>query len=291
MHPIFTFPAAYVIDQKGVKTGIIIGSVLGVVGCCIRLLVNKVGFWTVIVGQILAGIGRPFILNCQAKISANWFRAENRAGVTQLLTLIVNVSLIVGVLIPGLMFSSYKLNIDDPSSIEHGKDLTFKLMMIEAILGVVCFVPNIIFQKEKPPQPPSESGYLPREPFVAALKTVFKMKDFMFLLIAFGLYFGVFNAIAVILGFMLQPWFGKNAMATTLVGSSPIISGIIGVIILGPLQRKSKKFKKWIIICMIGSTSAMILFYPMLETNQIAVATVISAYNSFFLIPLVPIML
>ena len=78
MHPIFTFPAAYVIDQKGVKTGIIIGSILGVVGCCIRLLVNKVGFWTVIVGQILEGIGRPFILNCQAKISANWFRAENR---------------------------------------------------------------------------------------------------------------------------------------------------------------------------------------------------------------------
>ena len=117
------------------------------------------------------------------------------------------------------------------------------------------------------------------------------MKDFMLLLVAFGLYFGVFNAIAIILGFMLQPWFGKNAMATTLVGSSPIISGIIGVIILGPLQRKSRKFKKWIVICMLGSTSAMILFYPMLETNQIAVATVISAYNSFFLIPLVPIML
>lgn len=117
------------------------------------------------------------------------------------------------------------------------------------------------------------------------------MKDFMLLLVAFGLYFGVFNAIAVILGFMLAPWFGKSAMATTLVGSSPIISGIIGVIILGPLQRKSKKFKKWIVICMLGSTSAMILFYPMLETNQVAVATIISAYNSFFLIPLVPIML
>lgn len=78
MHPIFTFPAAYVIDQKGVKTGIIVGSVLGLLGIGCRLLVNEVGFWTVIVGQILGGIGRPFILNCQAKISANWFRASNR---------------------------------------------------------------------------------------------------------------------------------------------------------------------------------------------------------------------
>ncbi len=90
------------------------------------------------------------------------------------------------------------------------------------------------------------------------------MKDFIFLLIAFGLYFGVFNAISITLGFMLEPWFGKNALAVTLVGGSPIVSGIIGVLILGRLQRKSKKFKKWIIICMIGSTSAMVLFYPML---------------------------
>ena len=80
MHPIFTFPAAYVIDQKGVKVGIIIGSILGLIGCGIRLLVNTAGFWTVILGQVIAGIGRPFILNCQAKISANWFRASKRVS-------------------------------------------------------------------------------------------------------------------------------------------------------------------------------------------------------------------
>ena len=78
MHPIFTFPAAYVIDSKGVKAGILVGSILGVLGVSMRLFVNSAGFWTVIMGQILAGIGRPFILNCQAKISATWFRASNR---------------------------------------------------------------------------------------------------------------------------------------------------------------------------------------------------------------------
>lgn len=77
MHPFFTFPAAYVIDSKGVKAGIVVGSVLSLAGMCLRLLVNQ-GFWVVIVGQVLAGIGRPFILNCQAKISANWFRAKKR---------------------------------------------------------------------------------------------------------------------------------------------------------------------------------------------------------------------
>lgn len=77
MHPIFTFPAAYVIDTFGAKAGIMLGSVLGIVGVSIRLLVNS-GFWLVIIGQVLAGIGRPFIMNCQAKISANWFHASKR---------------------------------------------------------------------------------------------------------------------------------------------------------------------------------------------------------------------
>lgn len=113
----------------------------------------------------------------------------------------------------------------------------------------------------------------------------------MLLLTAFGLYFGVFNAISITLAFMLEPWFGMNSTAVALVGGSPVISGIIGVIILAPIQKKSGVFKKWIIICMLGSTSAMILFYPLLETNQVAIAALVSAYNSFFLIPLVPIML
>jgi FLVCR family feline leukemia virus subgroup C receptor-related protein len=107
MHPIFTFPAAYVIDTYGSRTGIIIGSILGIIGVSLRLLVNTSFAW-VIVGQILAGIGRPFILNCQGKISANWFTSVQRGKITQILTLVLNVSLIIGVIIPTVVFGSYK---------------------------------------------------------------------------------------------------------------------------------------------------------------------------------------
>lgn len=77
----------------------------------------------------------------------------------------------------------------------------------------------------------------------------------------------------------------------TAVGGSPIISGIIGVGIIGPIQRKSKMFKKWILICMSGSIVAIALFYPMLLTSSLVAVSFISMFNSFFLIPLVPIML
>ena len=74
MYPIFTFPAAYVIDTYGTRFSIAIGCILCLVGTGFRLLVNT-SFVFVILGQVIAGVGRPFILNCQAKISANWFQA------------------------------------------------------------------------------------------------------------------------------------------------------------------------------------------------------------------------
>lgn len=108
MHPLFTFPAAFVIDTYGTRVGIALGSAMCLVGTALRMLVNQSFAW-VIVGQVIAGIGRPFILNCQAKISGNWFTAEKRGGITQLLTLVLNVSLIIGIFIPGIIFSGYKI--------------------------------------------------------------------------------------------------------------------------------------------------------------------------------------
>ena len=82
--------------------------------------------------------------------------------------------------------------------------------------------------------------------------------NFMILLACFGCYFGIFNGISIILSYLLEPWFGGDdlPMAVAAVGASPIVSGILGVMILGPMQRKSGVFKKWIVICMAGN-----LFY------------------------------
>ena len=165
-------------------------------------------------------------------------------------------------------------------------------MLAEAIMGFVCFGLNIIFQQTKPPTPPSSSADVKREPFNIAMPAMLQNKNYILLLIAFGCYFGTFNGISIILSYLLKPWFEDNlSMAVSVVGGSPVISGIIGVAILGPMQRKSGTFKKWILICMGGSSVAILLFYPLMETDSLLLVSLISAFNSFFLIPLVPIML
>ena len=58
------------------------------------------------------------------------------------------------------------------------------------------------------------------------------------------------------LSYLIKPWFGEKDLpfAVAAVGGSPVVSGIIGVVILGTQQRKSGQFKKWVLICMSGKT-------------------------------------
>jgi hypothetical protein len=72
--------------------------------------------------------------------------------------LIVNVSLIIGILIPGIMFRNYST--DSPT--QEGRDLAFKLMLTEAIMCYICLVPNMVLQKDKPPTAASESSDMVR---------------------------------------------------------------------------------------------------------------------------------
>lgn len=74
---VFTFPSNYVIDFYGARKGILLGSFLTTIGMAIKLLINK-SFYLVIVGQVFAAIGQPFLLNAPAKLVSVWFGSNER---------------------------------------------------------------------------------------------------------------------------------------------------------------------------------------------------------------------
>lgn len=88
------------------------------------------------------------------------------------------------------------------------------------------------------------------------MPNMMRNRNYILLLIAFFLYFGIFNAISICLSYLIEPFFSDDSLpfAVAAVGGSPIISGILGVLILGPIQRREGAFKKWIMICMGGTS-------------------------------------
>lgn len=75
-----SFPANFVVDKYGIRTGLWIAGICLMLGSWIRCLVNVNGehFWLSIVGAVLVGIANPFIINGLNKVSGNWFYPADR---------------------------------------------------------------------------------------------------------------------------------------------------------------------------------------------------------------------
>ena len=43
----------------------------------IKVFINQ-SFWIVIIGQLFAGVGQPFLLNAPSKLAAVWFASNER---------------------------------------------------------------------------------------------------------------------------------------------------------------------------------------------------------------------
>lgn len=70
-------------------------------------------------------------------------------------------------------------------------------------MAYVCYTFNIIFQESNPPTPPSDSVAKAKEPFKVAIPKLFANKDYLYMLLAFGCYFGIFNGLSVVLSFLI----------------------------------------------------------------------------------------
>lgn len=76
VYSLVNFPANHIIDTKGLRISFLIGAGLYVVGLFLFSFVNF-GFHWVLLGQIIAALGQPFIINSPAKIATFWFTADN----------------------------------------------------------------------------------------------------------------------------------------------------------------------------------------------------------------------
>ena len=73
VYSLMNFPANHLIDTKGLRLSLLIGTLLYTVGLAMFSMVNFGFFWMVI-GAIFVALGQPFVINCPAKVATFWFK-------------------------------------------------------------------------------------------------------------------------------------------------------------------------------------------------------------------------
>ena len=258
LYPIVCIPQGHLVDNYSTRLGIIIAAVCTIAASAFKLLINKSIIWCYI-GQFMAAVFQPALLNSPGKISANWFRDDIRTLICTLCCLSDTIGIFIGFLW-NLMF----INENEENSEEYKRQV-FIYLLSEFILSFTFCVPSFFIIKDKPDIPPSPSQEQEKSDnenqinLIQSLKMLFKNKRFIYLFFSTFFVVGYYN----ILGTLINPLFelysisGNNSSIIFFIAS---ILGMISSIIISKIVDKTQKFKlSMILLCVFGTIFQILL--------------------------------
>ena len=261
VYPIFCIPDAWMLDKYSIRISLKLAAACNIIGSGLKLLVNKDNSLTsCYIGQIIACIFQPVLLNSPGQISANWFREDIRTVICTICCLAVAVGALVGFLW-NLMF--IKENMEQ----KEFKDQVFNYFLSEFILCIVFCVPTFFITKDKPeiPTSPSQEDSKTKAPgLVDSLKLLFTNKRFVYLLISYSLVVAYFDIMSTIINGLLDLYTITGTQSSVIYAVASLI-GMISSLIISWLLDKYKKFKLIMILLSITGSIFHALFSFLLE--------------------------
>lgn len=264
LYPFVCIPEGWLVDSYSTRLGIIIASFCIILSSAIKLLINKSMFFCFL-GQIIAGVFQPALLNSPGKIAANWFRDEIRTFICTICCLSDSMGIYIGFLW-NMMFIN-----EDEEDKEKYKDQVFIYLFSEFILSLVFCLPSFFIVKDKPIIPPSpsqgtiSSNQMSNKPtLIQSLKLLFTNIRFIYLLISCFFVIGYYNIIGTIINslFGLYSISGNDSNIIFFVSN---FLGMISSLIISKFVDKYKKFKLSMVVLCVSGTIFQILLSTLLE--------------------------
>ena len=256
LYPIVCIPEAYLVDNVSTYLALSLSSFTTLLGSLLKAFPNKL--YLAYIGQVLCSLFQPVILNSPAKISAVWFKDENRAKITTVCVISNNLGVMFGII-----FHTFFIN--DDSENQNYKTQFEKYVLAEFILTTIFCLPTFFLVRNKPkiPVSPSQNQYK-APPLKKSLKLLFTNKNFIILLVCFTCVIGIWN----MYGTIFTPYMAKYdisdnraAIISSIANFVSIFFAMVGSYILD----KTKKFRFILLICNLCAFIIMILFTFLLE--------------------------
>jgi MFS family permease len=275
----FCLPAAWCIDNLGLKKGAGIGVVL--VGLCGFLRIFAPSYGWLLACMIGCAIAQPFVLNAFTKLASNWFPENEEALASGLLTMSLFIGFTIVMFATDFILAHYR-NI---GAIRQGIDAILYLYGIPALIGMILY---LILVKDKPKLPPNTSAAEKKVTMTIGLKALFRNRDFLFLLGLFFIGVGAFNAILTKIDYIFKnrPLDIDSALAPGIVGGLIVIGGMCGAVILSAL---SDKYHKRRIFLIMAAGMAVPLSLLLQYISSIVLLGLCGFVFGFFLISAMPV--
>lgn len=163
-------------------------------------------------------------------------------------------------------------------------------MFIQNCIVTIGTVPLLIFAREKPPTPPSESASRKQEEFNfrKEIRVLASNKSYLLLCVSFTTLYGVYTAVGAVVSALTKPY-GFSPTHNAIFGGTFILSGVTGSFVVSMILDKTQKFKRIINIIGFCSILSIIAGYFTLPTGNVALFSINLVFVGASVIPVIPV--
>ncbi|MCL4477752.1 MAG: MFS transporter [Deltaproteobacteria bacterium] len=265
---LLSLPVGAILDSKGFKFTVGVGSVIMAVAVLLRLRSDSYAW--ILAGQIGIAIAQPFIVNSGAKLASVWFNKNEEAIANGFASMAMFIGMIAALVITPIIIKS--ISLFHVIAIYDGVTVSGSLLFL--LLAKDNPSMSISLQKER-------QAYHPIE----AYKKLFKIKDMIILALIMFIGVGFFNGITNWLDKLLGPQGFTEEQSGIIVGIL-VAGGIVGAVVIPILSDLIKRRKPFLVT---GTIAAGVFMYPLMQTTSYTTAIVLAAILGFLVISLLPI--
>ncbi|KAH8371175.1 hypothetical protein KR093_006387, partial [Drosophila rubida] len=309
------FPGSWFLDKVGLR----ITALVGIVGTCLGAWIKVFSvdpslFYVSFIGQAIVALAQVCILSLPARLAAVWFGPDQVSSATSVGVFGNQLGVAVGFVLPPMLVP----NSDSLDTV--GKDLQMMFYLVAGLTSILLVL-MIFFFQDKPPTPPSAAqeasqrleGMAEQQvSFLQSLKNLMTNRNFIFLLLSYGINVGVFYAISTLLNpvhtqrtasvqclsdesaFLMVfqvvlKYYPGHEVDTGRIGLSIVLAGMLGSVVSGIVLDKTHKFKETTLAVYALSMVGMWIFTFTLDTGHIAVVYLTASLLGFFMTGYLPV--
>ncbi|KPJ15363.1 Feline leukemia virus subgroup C receptor-related protein 2 [Papilio machaon] len=280
------FPASWLLDKAGLRVTTIIGSFGTCLGAWLKVFsVPQDMFWLGFAGQTVVAVSQVFILNVPPRLAAVWFGADQVSSACSIGVFGNQLGVALGFLLPPMLVRA------TGSPDEMAADFRLMFYLVAGFTSVL-FVFILLFFKAAPPSPPSAAADLGSSldsNFLQSIRKLFMNRNYVLLLLSYGLNVGVFYAISTLLNQVVLTYYpGANEDAGR-IGLVIVVAGMAGSVVCGLVLDRTHRFKETTLAVYVASVLGMIIFTFTLDCGIFAVVYLSSILLGFFMTGYLPV--
>ena len=293
------FPATWYLQNKGLRSTIILGALGTCLGCWIKLFgTRKSGFPIVFAGQTLTAISEVFILGIPSELAATWF-PQNQISLACAIGVFGNqMGVALGFLLPPIIVRRHEDMLD---STLVGSDLFTLFLSLAVVTTIVLILIVTLFpdwalssprksesyETLSPESSPKESSYF--SGFCSSIQSLLNNAGFRYLLIAYGIIVGIYYAISSLLTVTLLHHFENIDSDSGRIGLVIVVAGMFGSIIFGVILDKTHAYKRLTLILCSFSFLGMVFYSIAMYSSNLSLIYISAGVLGFFMTGYLPV--